>query len=57
MLPRFADLAPTSAIIWLKTEIDSAFFRIDSFRFFAISLVVLVLQQRMTAQIPLENMF
>ncbi len=43
VLPRFADLAPTSAIVWINFGIDFAFFRIDSFRFFVlvISLVLL----------------
>ncbi len=34
VLPRFADLVPTSAIEDAIIDIDFAFFRIDSFQFF-----------------------
>ncbi len=36
VLPRFADLVPTSAIKQAIFDIDFAFFRIDSFRFFVL---------------------
>ncbi len=59
MLPRFPDLVPTSAIRQAIFNIDFAFLRIDSFRFFVmvISLVLLVPQQSITTQILLGNAF
>ena len=41
MLPRFADLVPTSAIEHIIFDIDLAFFRIYSFRFFVLVNVVI----------------